>query len=227
MSEAPRWSIEQDRILNALWEKGLDDFVIGERMAKKGSSVGNRRRYLGLPANTAPRLVWTAERVEILKTLWAKGLTAEEIGREIGASRNAILGKRMRLGLPGRDSARSRKRFRPVLRFGKTREPRKQNQKSWETELARLERHRPSDPPPSQRVALVDLGAGQCRFPLGDPEHKDFGFCGAKAAPGYPYCAQHCARAYVSSPAEGGEPFLGRPLKARARCRVRTSGWAG
>ena len=142
MTEAPRWTHEQDRILNALWQKGFDDFVIGERMGKKGSSVGNRRRYLGLPAYTAPRLIWTAERIEMLKAMWARGLTAEEIGRQIGTSRNAILGKRMRLGLPGRDSGRSRKRYRPVLRFGKKR---KSQAPTSRNPCAGSEERRPND----------------------------------------------------------------------------------
>lgn len=45
---------------------------------------------------------WTKERVEQLKVLWAEGLSAGQIGAEMGVSRNAIIGKVQRLKLPGR-----------------------------------------------------------------------------------------------------------------------------
>jgi len=51
-------------------------------------------------------------------------------------------------------------------------------------------------PPPGRRVPLADLGHRDCCFPLGDPSKPDFGFCGARAEPGLPYCAAHAAMAY-------------------------------
>ena len=46
---------------------------------------------------------WTEERVEILKKLWADGLSASQIaGRLGGITRNAVIGKVHRLGLAGR-----------------------------------------------------------------------------------------------------------------------------
>ena len=52
---------------------------------------------------------WTEERVELLRKLWAEGLSASEIARELGEgiSRNAVIGKVHRLGLPGRAPSRS------------------------------------------------------------------------------------------------------------------------
>ncbi len=52
---------------------------------------------------------WTEERVERLRRLWAEGLSASEIARELGEgiSRNAVIGKVHRLGLPGRAPSRS------------------------------------------------------------------------------------------------------------------------
>lgn len=41
---------------------------------------------------------WTAERVRLLKELWASGITAEAIGAQLGGmSRSAVLGKIYRL----------------------------------------------------------------------------------------------------------------------------------
>ena len=44
---------------------------------------------------------WPVERVEMLRRLWGQGLSANDIGRAIGGiSRNAVIGKAKRLGLP-------------------------------------------------------------------------------------------------------------------------------
>ena len=46
---------------------------------------------------------WTDERIESLRTMWEKGLTASQIADELGGvSRNAVIGKVHRLGLSGR-----------------------------------------------------------------------------------------------------------------------------
>ena len=42
---------------------------------------------------------WTDERVELLKKLWADGLSASQIAAELGGiTRNAVIGKVHRLG---------------------------------------------------------------------------------------------------------------------------------
>lgn len=47
--------------------------------------------------------MWTEERVALLKRLWADGLSASQIADRIGGiTRNAVIGKVTRLGLPGR-----------------------------------------------------------------------------------------------------------------------------
>ena len=48
---------------------------------------------------------WTDERIDRLKALWTKGLTASHIADELGGvSRNAVIGKAHRLGLQSRPS---------------------------------------------------------------------------------------------------------------------------
>ncbi len=48
---------------------------------------------------------WTDERIEHLKELWEKGLTASQIAEDLGGvSRNAVIGKAHRLGLQSRPS---------------------------------------------------------------------------------------------------------------------------
>jgi len=48
---------------------------------------------------------WTDERIETLKKMWDSGMTATQIAEELGGvSRNAVIGKAHRLGLPARPS---------------------------------------------------------------------------------------------------------------------------
>ncbi|EQB32133.1 GcrA family cell cycle regulator, partial [Sphingobium ummariense] len=48
---------------------------------------------------------WTDERIDQLKAMWERGLTASQIADELGGvSRNAVIGKAHRLGLQSRPS---------------------------------------------------------------------------------------------------------------------------
>ena len=77
----------------------------------------------------ADQATWTDERVELLKSCFAAGLTCREIAGEIGVSRNAVIGKLSRLNLtresdrkprrPARDDAakRARPKSEPRLQY--------------------------------------------------------------------------------------------------------------
>ena len=59
-------------------------------------------------------MTWTDERVELLKKLWADGLSASQIAAELGGiTRNAVIGKVHRLGLSGRAKSPSSAAPRP------------------------------------------------------------------------------------------------------------------
>lgn len=47
---------------------------------------------------------WTAERDAQLAALWAQGLSAARIARAMGLTKNAVIGRARRRGLPGRPS---------------------------------------------------------------------------------------------------------------------------
>lgn len=122
---------------------------------------------------------WTPERIAEVTRLWSQGLTTAEIGRLVGVSKNAIVGKAHRLGLPARPS--------PIKR--EARLPRQAR-----TEPRPIER--PS-PPPVHLV--ISTNGATCKWPIGHPGEPEFGFCGQPAVEGKPYCIEHYGRAYIQA----------------------------
>ncbi|HSF13327.1 MAG TPA: GcrA family cell cycle regulator [Erythrobacter sp.] len=56
----------------------------------------------------------------------------------------------------------------------------------------------PAKPSPeiAGKTTLLDLSEKVCRWPMGHPGEPDFHFCGEQVNPGFPYCVEHCGRAY-------------------------------
>lgn len=56
----------------------------------------------------------------------------------------------------------------------------------------------PAKPSPeiADKTSLLDLNERVCRWPMGHPGEPDFHFCGVPVNPGFPYCVEHCGRAY-------------------------------
>jgi GcrA cell cycle regulator len=56
----------------------------------------------------------------------------------------------------------------------------------------------PAKPSPviAHTTSLLDLRDRVCRWPMGHPGEPDFHFCGVAVNPGFPYCVEHCGRAY-------------------------------
>ena len=129
---------------------------------------------------------WTDERVELLKKLWADGLSASQIAAELGGiTRNAVIGKVHRLGLSGR--AKSPSSAAPRPRKARTVRPHAAGVAAAD---ARQHRARPTTTtssrsrscsriiPIEQRKTLLQLTEQTCRWPIGDPGSADFFFCG-------------------------------------------------
>lgn len=117
---------------------------------------------------------WTPEKIKQLKKLWAKGKSTVEIGRELGISKNAVVGKVHRLELDARPSP-IKKATAPAPKPQKIK---LSNNKGYMT--------------------LLDLKLNSCRWPIGEPKDADFHFCGKDTVTGKPYCAEHCKVAYTS-----------------------------
>lgn len=150
---------------------------------------------------------WTDDRVELLKKLWTEGLSASQIaGRLGGVSRNAVIGKVHRLGLAGRATqsrskpSRPRTRINTIKRVSKPRLAHHGNPALRALYQPDADRYVPPpeelDIAPADRLALVELTECSCRWPIGDPQNADFGFCNHKKVPGLQYCETHARRAF-------------------------------
>ena len=146
---------------------------------------------------------WTDERVELLKKLWADGLSASQIAAELGGvTRNAVIGKVHRLGLSGR--AKSPSSGMPRVRKARPASMRPRMRFNGNTALMpsyEAEFEADSDPlahvvPMGPRVSITELSEATCRWPIGDPGQADFFFCGGRTITSLPYCAHHSRIAY-------------------------------
>ncbi|MFD1381523.1 GcrA family cell cycle regulator [Fodinicurvata halophila] len=60
--------------------------------------------------------------------------------------------------------------------------------------------------PVTRKLPQAEAGISnrKCQWPIGDPSQPDFHFCESPAAPGRPYCAEHCAMAYITRSKDKG-----------------------
>ena len=71
----------------------------------------------------------------------------------------------------------------------------------------------------ADKTGLLDLNDRICRWPMGHPGEADFHFCGEKVNPGFPYCVEHCGRAYQAQLPRGARrpppplPFGGSRMR--------------
>lgn len=158
-----------------------------------------RRASIGQGMGREQRAGWTEERTRVLRTLWAAGASAGQIGKAMGLTNSAVLGKAHRLGLEGRAS--------PI-----------------QHRVANTARQNPTKPDitpetpdvyvrtastvPHTLVASAKAQAKKapfwlptpippakiCQWPEGDRPYR---FCEAPAEAGRSYCGEHCKRAYL------------------------------
>ena len=112
-------------------------------------------------------MAWTEEQIDQLKELWSEGLSTSEIGRKLGVTKNAVVGKAHRLGLPPRPS--------PIKRATGAKRPTR----------SKVMAVKPASRGPT------------CMWPIGHPNEPGFRFCGKSALSGKPYCQEHYDIAYI------------------------------
>jgi GcrA cell cycle regulator len=152
--------------------------------------------------------IWTPEHCQALREYRAGGLSYGEIARRLNAkfgttyTRNAALGRGMRMGLP--DPARAGKRARRLPAIGLSKRPKS-------PVVTKPARRQVVDSAASVPVAgggrsvtlrcvgikprlmsLIELGPNDCRYPYGgDRGGEAITFCGHPKLPGSSYCAPH------------------------------------
>lgn len=147
---------------------------------------------------------WTLDRVELCRRLWAEGLSASQIASRLGGvTRNAVIGKVHRLGLPARAPRRPAqhrvRRISPIFRPTRTQlsratTPRSDKRRS-KAEIKAILASLPEIPSALQ-VDLLDLQDHMCRWPIGDPRESGFHFCGRQKLGGVAYCTPHAGVAF-------------------------------
>jgi GcrA cell cycle regulator len=167
---------------------------------------------------------WDEGTIVRLRELWSEGLSTAEIGRRLGVSKNAIVGKAHRLELPPRPS--------PIRRDPAAQENAASGSapRAETTTLPPL----PSDQAPKQAPVIKEVPPPvslvvvpppapvpaarpvspaprpvppsshrpyarivTCCWPIGEPGTSGFHFCDDPSEPGKPYCAEHAKLAYV------------------------------
>ncbi|MFP3944791.1 MAG: GcrA family cell cycle regulator [Alphaproteobacteria bacterium] len=135
-------------------------------------------------------MAWTDERVEQLKQLWADGLSASQIARQLGGvTRNAVIGKVHRLGLSGRGAPARTSRPKRVTMPKPAVKP----------VIARPAPAAVEDPvtlADGNHANVLTIRDSMCKWPIGDPAQSGFHFCGRPTPHGSSYCKGHAQLAY-------------------------------
>lgn len=109
---------------------------------------------------------WTPEREARLAELCREGLRDSHIAEILGCTKNMVVGKRYRAGVPSPfppgNLPKPPARPVPVC-----------------------------EPVPAGGVTITELSHWHCRWPNGDPSHASFRYCGARKRGGGPYCGPH------------------------------------
>ena len=134
---------------------------------------------------------WSEDAIAQLRALWMEGHSTAEIGRRMGVTKNAVVGKAHRLKLCARPSPIRHER-RADARPRPTRAAKTVPDTSAEPAATPLAR------PVLRPVPSVSFGrVSPCCWPIGEPGTRSFRFCDADTLPNKPYCDTHAQLAYV------------------------------
>ena len=173
-------------------------------------------------------MAWTDDRVATLTKLWAEGLSASQIAKQLGGvTRNAVIGKVHRLGLSGRakptkpkgaSAAKPKTASRPKAKPAAPPTPKAKPAAAARTASAKPAAKPAAAPKPAAALTvpteapteakpladgsyatILTLTERMCKWPIGDPSADEFRFCGRKTDPDEPYCTPHSMVAYQPS----------------------------
>jgi GcrA cell cycle regulator len=145
---------------------------------------------------------WNDVVIGRLRSLWSEGHSTAEIGRRLGVSKNAIVGKAHRLDLPDRPSPIGRgstpkPRPTPLRRSSLPSLPSLISAPTTVTAASPRTPDRRLSAATAPFVRPCGTRSAPCCWPMGDPGKPGFRFCEADSVPGRPYCHEHCIVAYM------------------------------
>ena len=159
---------------------------------------------------------WDNATLKKLKALTGKGLSTSEIGKRLGMSKNAVVGKLNRMGWNSKaggvvtaDTKKSSKASeekkslvkKVAEKLQKKTVAKAENKKSPAKDTKTLNKSLAMHQRIIQHsLEMANLKPNQCRWPIGDPDSENFHFCGEQVFVGKPYCYEHCKQAYQFTP---------------------------
>lgn len=147
--------------------------------------------------------LWTNSEDTILKEKWLEGVRCSLIAAELGRSKNSIIGRAGRLGLPPRQAGWPRidtnKKNKPTT---DRRHPVEKRRMIHLMELEAAPEIAPVAPvAPIDGTPLLELSESQCRWPVNTPAKDEvYLFCKARKVGGLSYCACHATVAWGGPP---------------------------
>ena len=132
---------------------------------------------------------WNEEKVKILKDLWGKGKTANQIAEIIGGvSRNAVIGKAHRLNLSAKIKTRTAISTNNLKNNSKLDNSHKvKRSRKFKFQSLLLDKNFE----PAKNLQLEELNENTCKYMEGHPDDKDSSFCGRKTVEKFSYCPLH------------------------------------
>lgn len=190
------WSREEIALLRRLAPTAPSISAMAKQLRRRRSSIAGKVRELGLKLpvrrQNGSGLIWSPEDDERLHSGWQQGESASSIGIALGRTRDAVLCRRKRLGLPSRDDPIAHG-IEPLPVPPPPPGPRRAiyspKQAAAVTRLERI----------ISRMRLNGTGARidrSCQWIEGEASADDACKCGAEVITGSPYCLKHTLRAY-------------------------------
>ena len=139
---------------------------------------------------------WNDDNVSRLRELWDQGLPTAQIGKLLGFTKNAVVGKAHRIGLERRPSPIRRTAVKPDRKKARSPIIPKLNFENKTNDNIENNNTKVGFQASVSNLFLNKIKRG-CEWPKGHPDEVDFHFCGEERLEDKPYCLKHCSIAYI------------------------------
>jgi len=143
------------------------------------------------------KMTWNEENVTRLRELWDQGLPTAQIGKLIGFTKNAVVGKAHRIGLERRPSPIRRTAAKPDRKKARSPVMPKLNFETSKEIINTQSKETYTFQPAVVKNLFTQPKKRGCEWPEGHPDETEFHFCGKERFEEKPYCLNHCAIAYI------------------------------